>query len=60
MIEVPVTLILDGTKRPLCKNCMHSIFSHGERGGVLFCWACHVTGKTCGPKQVAQTSICVQ
>lgn len=39
-IEVTMRVKLDGEKRPICLDCGHSVMSHGERDGKLFCWSC--------------------
>jgi hypothetical protein len=39
-IEVVMRIKLDGIKRPICADCNHSVMSHGERDGKLFCWGC--------------------
>jgi tRNA(Ile2) C34 agmatinyltransferase TiaS len=40
IIEVVMRVKLDGNKRPICMECGHSVMSHGERDGKLFCWGC--------------------
>jgi len=45
-IEVLMRIRVEGTKRPLCLDCGHSVMSHGERDGKLFCWSCLSAGKT--------------
>ncbi len=48
-IEVVMRVGLDGSKRPVCLGCGHSMMSHGERDGKLFCWGCASVGQQqCG------------
>ena len=39
-INVVMRVKIEGTKRPICTDCGHSVMSHGERDGKLFCWGC--------------------
>lgn len=46
-IVVNMRVQVDGTKRPVCLGCEHSVMSHGERDGKLFCWTCETQNKQC-------------
>lgn len=46
-IVVNIRVQVDGTKRPVCLGCEHSVMSHGERDGKLFCWTCETQNKQC-------------
>jgi hypothetical protein len=51
-IEVSMRVRVEGSKRPLCLDCGHSVMSHGERHGKLFCWSCLSVGqKQCWTKE---------
>ena len=39
-IEAVLRVKLDGSKRPVCLDCGHSVMSHGERDGKIICWGC--------------------
>lgn len=59
VVEVIMRVQVEGSKRPLCLDCNHSVMSHGERDGKLFCWSCFATNKKCEPKPI-QNSMCVR
>jgi len=44
-IETVMRIKLDGSKRPICLDCGHSVMSHGERDGKIFCWGCAGVGQ---------------
>ncbi len=46
VIQITMRIKMDGAKRPVCLDCDHSIMSHGERDGKLFCWGCAGVGQT--------------
>jgi len=47
VIELAIKIRFDSTKRPICIDCEHSVMSHGEKDGKLYCWPCAGTNKEC-------------
>lgn len=58
-VDTLMRVRVQGTSRPICVDCGHSMMSHGEREGVLFCWGCLAINKKCEPK-TEQMSTCVK
>jgi hypothetical protein len=49
VIEVTMRVRMDGDRRPICLNCGHSVMSHSERDGKLYCYGCQsLNQKQCG------------